>query len=52
MSIYDENAYEQCLKELFQDVDRDFHSPLFKEIIAGNDCLVIPQAIFEAVLSK
>lgn len=39
MPIYDENAYEQCLKELFQDVlgwdyrygldvDRDFHSPL------------------------
>ncbi len=60
MSLYDENSYEQCLKQLFQDnlgwdyiygpdVERDFRDPLYESILEESIRRINPDAAPEAI---
>lgn len=60
MSLYDENAYEQCLKQLFQDnlgwdyaygpdVERDFRDPLYEPVLEESIRRINPKAAPEAI---
>lgn len=60
MSLYDENAYEQCLKQLFQDVlgwdyaygpdvERDVSSPLYESVLEESIRRINPKAAPEAI---
>lgn len=64
MSLYDENSYEQCLKQLFQDnlgwdyiygpdVERDFRDPLYEPVLEESirriNSDAAPEAIEEAL---
>lgn len=60
MSLYDENSYEQCLKQLFQDnlgwdyiygpdVERDFRDPLYEPILEESIRRINPDAAPEAI---
>ena len=59
-SFYNENAYEQCLLELFRDtlgwdyrygpdVERDVHSPLFEPVLKESIRRINPNAPAEAI---
>lgn len=58
--FYDENAYEQCLLELFRDtlgwdyrygpdVERDVRSPLYENILEDSIRRINPKAPAEAI---
>ncbi len=60
MSFYDENAYEQCLIELFRetlgwdycygpDVERDFRDPLYEPVLEEAICRINPKADSHAI---
>ena len=60
MSFYDENAYEQCLIELFRDtlgwdycygpdVERDFRDPLYEPVLEEAICRINPKADSRAI---
>ena len=60
MSIYNENAYEQCLIELFRDtlgwdycygpdVERDFRDPLYEPVLEEAICRINPKADSHAI---
>lgn len=60
MSIYNENAYEQCLMELFRDtlgwdycygpdVERDFRDPLYEPVLKEAICRINPKADSHAI---
>lgn len=60
MSFYDENAYEQCLIELFRDtlgwdycygpdVERDFRDPLYEPVLEDAICRINPKADSHAI---
>lgn len=60
MSFYDENAYEQCLIELFRDtlgwdycygpdVERDFRDPLYETVLEEAICRINPKADSHAI---
>ena len=60
MSFYDENAYEQCLIELFRDtlgwgycygpdVERDFRDPLYESVLEEAICRINPKADSHAI---
>lgn len=60
MSLYDENSYEQCLKQLFQDnlgwdyiygpdVERDFRDPLYEPVLEESIRRINPDAAPEAI---
>ena len=60
MSFYDENAYEQCLIELFRDtlgwdycygpdVDRDFRDPLYEPVLEEAILRINPKADSHAI---
>ena len=60
MSFYDENAYEQCLIELFRDtlgwdycygpdVERDFRDPLYEPVLEDAIRRINPKADSHAI---
>jgi type I restriction enzyme R subunit len=60
MSFYDENAYEQCLIELFRgtlgwgycygpDVERNFRDPLYEPVLEEAICRINPKADSHAI---